>query len=210
MSARSAPLGEPPSAGGPKVWVAPWFRSCRGRVVVVGFVVGCLRGFDHTRAAGACVARGPASALPDWPAPDGPAASFPPSAGMGAVSLALEGGWILVVNGGGSSLRTQGRSGLFAGGWPLVKANRAEISLSAWRGRICKRPFRARSTRACAGAAFESFGEVALFYKPRREWVLAAVQPRREGKVGELRSLRTWPAGRGAYLLSLSVHCLAQ
>ena len=40
--------------------------------------------------AGACVAGGPASTLPDWPAPDGPAALFP-SAGVGAVSLALEG-----------------------------------------------------------------------------------------------------------------------
>ena len=41
--------------------------------------------------AGACVAGGPASTLPDWPAPDGLAASFP-SAGVEAVSLALEGG----------------------------------------------------------------------------------------------------------------------
>ena len=40
--------------------------------------------------------------------------------------------------------------------------------------------------------------------------MLAAIQPRREGKVGELRSSRKWPAGRGAFLLSLSAHCLAQ
>jgi len=46
-----------------------------------------------------------------------------------------------------------------------------------------------------------------LFYKPRREWMLAAIRPRREGKVGELRSLRKWPAGRGAYMLSLYLVC---
>ena len=40
--------------------------------------------------AGACVAGGPASTLPDWPAPDGSAALFP-SAGVGTVGLALEG-----------------------------------------------------------------------------------------------------------------------
>ena len=60
--------------------------------------MGSLLGFfvvSITRA-GACVAGGPASALPDWPASDGPAASPPPSAGMGAVRSALEGGWILV------------------------------------------------------------------------------------------------------------------
>ena len=59
--------------------------------------MGSLLGFfvvSITRA-GACVAGGPASALPDWPASDGPAASLP-SAGVGAVRLALEGGWILV------------------------------------------------------------------------------------------------------------------
>ena len=43
------------------------------------------------RAAGACVAGRLASPQLDWPAPDGPAASFP-SAGVEAVSLALEGG----------------------------------------------------------------------------------------------------------------------
>ena len=68
--------------------------------MVLGLVVGFLRGFDDTRA-GACVAGGPASTLPDWPAPDGLAASFP-SAGGGAVSLALEGGvdprWVWGVN----------------------------------------------------------------------------------------------------------------
>ena len=55
------------------------------------------------RRAGACVAGRLASPLLDWPAPDGPAASFP-SAGVGAVSLALDGGgdprcewgWVLV------------------------------------------------------------------------------------------------------------------
>ena len=31
------------------VWLAPWFRSCRGRAVVLGLAVGFLRGFDHTR-----------------------------------------------------------------------------------------------------------------------------------------------------------------
>ena len=60
--------------------------------MVLGLAVGVLGFFvvSITRA-GACVAGGPASTLPDWPAPDGPAASFP-SAGVGAVSLALEGG----------------------------------------------------------------------------------------------------------------------
>ena len=60
--------------------------------------------------------------------------------------------------GGGSSLGIRGRSGLFAGGWPLVKANRAEISLSAWWGRSWERPFRACASRACARAAFGGAG----------------------------------------------------
>ena len=68
-------------------------------------------------------------------------------------------------------------------------------------------PIRTRRSGRRSGRSCE---EVALFYKPRREWMLAAIRPRREGKVGELRSLRKWPAGRGAYLLSLSAHCLAQ
>ena len=76
--------------------------------------------------AGPCVADGPAWTLSDWSAPDGPAVSIP-LAGVGAMSLAREGG-------GGSSLGIWGRGGLFAGGWLLVKVNRAEISLSAWRG----------------------------------------------------------------------------
>ena len=65
-------------------------------------------------------------------------------------------------------------------------------------------------TRRSGRRSGRSHREVALFDKPRREWMLAAVPPRRAGKVGELRSLRTWPAGRGAYLLSLSAHCLVQ
>ena len=65
-------------------------------------------------------------------------------------------------------------------------------------------------TRRSERRSGRSHREVALFYKPRREWMLAAIRPRREGKVGELRSLRNWPAGHGAYMLSLSAHCLAQ
>ena len=122
--------------------------------------MGSLLGFcvvSITRA-GACVAGGPASPLPDWPASDGPAASFP-SSGVEAVSLALEGGGGSSLGmGGGSSLGIRGRSGLFAGGWPLVKANRAEISLSAWWGSSWERPFRARATRACARTAFGAAG----------------------------------------------------
>ena len=72
-----------------------------------------------TRRARACVAGGLASPLLDWPAPDGPAASFP-SAGVEAVSLTLEGGGGSSLGGGGSSLGIRGRSGLFAGAWPLA------------------------------------------------------------------------------------------
>ena len=63
------------------------------------------------RRAGACVAGRLASPLLDWPAPDGPAASFP-SAGVEAVSFALEGGGGSSLGGGESSLGIRGRSGL--------------------------------------------------------------------------------------------------
>ena len=109
------------------------------------------------RRAGACVAGRLASPLLDWPAPDGPAASFP-SAGVEAESLALKGGGGSALGGGGSTLGIQGLSGLFAGGWPLVMVNRAEISLGAWWGRSWERPFRACATRACARTAFGGAG----------------------------------------------------
>ena len=121
--------------------------------MVLGLVVGFLRGFDHTRAGAWCVAGGQASTLPDWPAPDGPAASLP-SAGVGAVSLAFEGGWILVGY-GGWILVGYSRPQRAVRWWVArVKANLAETSLSAWRGRSWKSPFgpaplaRVRETRS--------------------------------------------------------------
>ena len=109
------------------------------------------------RRAGACVAGRLAAPLLDWPAPDGPAASFP-SAGVEAISLALKGGGGSALGGGGSTLGIRGLSGLFAGGWPLAMVNRAEISLSAWWGRSWERPFRACATSACARTAFGGAG----------------------------------------------------
>ena len=109
------------------------------------------------RRAGACVVGRLAAPLLDWPAPDGPAASFP-SAGVEAISLALKGGGGSALGGGGSTLGIRGLSGLFAGGWPLAMVNRAEISLSAWWGRSWERPFRACATSACARTAFGGAG----------------------------------------------------
>ena len=74
-------------------------------------------------------------------------------------------------------------------------------------GRMCVPEAYRRSGRRSERRSGRRFGGSALFYKPRREWMLF-IRPRREWKVGELRSLRKWPAG--AFLLSLSAHCLAQ
>ena len=52
------------------------------------------------------------------------------------------------------------------------------------------------------------FGVNAAFFNPRGGWMIF-IRPRREWIVGELRSLRKWPAG-AFLLLSWSAHCLAQ
>ena len=81
--------------------------------------------------------------------------------------------------GGGFSLSIRGRSGLFAGGWPLVKANRAEISLSAWRGweleKALSGPFHSRVRghrvrgRWCRGARRHDFLESERHFLKRRD-----------------------------------------
>ena len=122
--------------------------------MVLGRAVELLRGFDHTRG-GVCRRRAglTAARLARVRRTRGVVPLI--GSGSGDVSLALEGGGGSALGvGGGSSLGVRGRSGLFAGGWPLVKANRAEISLGAWWGRSWEKPFRARATRTCAGTAF--------------------------------------------------------